>query len=81
MGTKGISMKSMDDQMMAAMNIPNKDKSFLKGMIAHHEGAIQMCDDEIRHGKNQAAIAMAKKIRSQQVQEVQKMQRILKSLG
>ena len=77
---QGLDMKQMDSQMMKAMRIPNKDAAFLKGMIAHHEGAIQMAEDEIRNGQNPAAKRIAQKILVEQKVQVQKMQRILKSL-
>ena len=37
-------MKDMHEKMMAAVNEPDPDKAFAKGMIAHHEGAIAMAE-------------------------------------
>ena len=43
-------MKDMHDKMMAAVNEPDPDKAFAKGMIAHHEGAIAMAETELKYG-------------------------------
>lgn len=55
------------------------DQMWLTGMIAHHEGAVQMADTEIAHGKNADAVALAKTIKAAQTQEIAKMKHMLAS--
>ena len=44
-------MKDMHDKVMAAVNESDPDKAFMKGMVAHHEGAIAMAETELKYGK------------------------------
>ncbi|NLG48460.1 DUF305 domain-containing protein, partial [Gordonia sp. (in: high G+C Gram-positive bacteria)] len=44
-------------------------KLFLTQMIEHHEGAVDMAEDEIEDGKNADAVAMAKSIVESQQKE------------
>jgi uncharacterized protein (DUF305 family) len=53
---------------------------FLTGMIAHHEGAITMAQDEIRDGQFDGAIDMAHAIVASQQQEIATMKGILATL-
>ncbi|OMC00777.1 DUF305 domain-containing protein [Mycobacterium sp. NS-7484] len=55
-------------------------KLFLTHMIAHHEGAITMAKDEIRDGKNPAALELARTIVSTQQQEIDAMKQKLAAL-
>ena len=55
------------------------DEMFLRGMIAHHEGAVTMADDEIGKGENPDAVALAKRIKAAQAAEIQQMQDLLAS--
>ena len=41
-------------------------KLFLSQMIAHHEGAVEMANAEVRSGKNAEAVALAKDIAASQ---------------
>ena len=52
-------------------------KLFLNHMIAHHEGAIAMAQDEIKDGRFPAAVAMARSIVTAQQQEIDTMRGIL----
>lgn len=45
-------------------------KLYLQGMVKHHQGAIQMAQDEVTSGKNPDAIALAKSIVSSQQEEI-----------
>ena len=49
------------------------DQMFVQMMIEHHEGAIEMARDEQANGKNAEAVALAKKIESDQQAEIAKM--------
>ena len=48
-------------------------KLFLSQMIAHHEGAVEMANAEIRSGKNAEAIQLGKDIAASQADEIQEM--------
>jgi uncharacterized protein (DUF305 family) len=49
-------------------------------MIAHHEGAISLAQNEIEEGQYPPAVAMARSIASTQQQEIDTMKRILSSM-
>ena len=49
-------------------------------MIEHHRGAVAMAKTEIQDGKNPEAIALARKIISDQESEIAEMQRLLAGL-
>ncbi|WP_208301146.1 DUF305 domain-containing protein [Mycobacterium sp. DL440] len=55
-------------------------KLYLTHMIAHHEGAITMAQDEIKDGQYPAAVEMARTIVKTQQQEIDTMHQILGSL-
>jgi uncharacterized protein (DUF305 family) len=55
------------------------DQMWLKGMIAHHEGAVEMANTEIAKGKNGDAIDLAKSIKAAQAKEIAKMKNMLGS--
>jgi uncharacterized protein (DUF305 family) len=71
-----------DDQMTALKNAEGVEAArlFLTGMIAHHEGAIDMAQTEIGDGKYAAAIDMAHAIAKTQQQEIDTMKGILETL-
>ena len=53
------------------------DRAFMNGMIAHHEGAVDMAADVLKDGKNLAVNALAKKITSAQDAEITEMKKLL----
>ena len=53
---------------------------FLTQMIAHHEGAITMAEDEVANGSNLAAVELAKDVVSSQGTEIQAMKTLLADL-
>jgi uncharacterized protein (DUF305 family) len=53
------------------------EKLFLEQMIEHHEGAIEMAQDEIDDGQNTDAIAMANTIVTSQTEEIVTMKDLL----
>lgn len=55
-------------------------KLFLRQMIAHHEGAVEMANAEVRSGKNAEAIQLAKDIAASQTDEIQEMKELLAGL-
>ena len=66
------------NDLMAASGI-NWDRMFLKMMIEHHEGAVQMAQVEVDEGENPDAVALAKTIISDQKAEITQMRQLLES--
>jgi len=61
------------DKMMAGMDITPSgaaDRDFAAMMIAHHQGAIDMAQAELRHGKNEQLRRIAQEIIVEQQQEI-----------
>ncbi|AII11180.1 DUF305 domain-containing protein [Rhodococcus opacus] len=77
----GSGMMSAQD-MEALQNAQGVDASrlFLTQMIAHHQGAIAMAQNEINSGQYPDAVAMARTIVDTQQQEITTMENILSSL-
>jgi uncharacterized protein (DUF305 family) len=82
-GMSGMGMGMMSPADMDALkNAQGVDASklFLTGMIAHHQGAIDMANSEIKDGQFAPAIEMAKSIVTSQQQEIDQMKAIVASL-
>lgn len=65
--------KQANSKMHEAMMIEytnNTDVDFLKGMIAHHEGAVEMAKVQLQYGKDPAVKAFAQKIIEDQSREI-----------
>ena len=61
------------DKMMAGMAIQPSgdiDRDFAEMMIPHHQGAIEMAEAELRHGKNEQLRRIAQEIVVDQQQEI-----------
>ncbi len=58
---------------------PDSSKLFLQQMVQHHQGAIDMAKEELNTGKNTDAMALAKKIVTDQTTEIATMKILLKS--
>jgi hypothetical protein len=61
------------DKMMAAMNVKpsgDVDQDFVAMMIPHHQGAIDMAQAELRHGRNEQLRRIAQEIIVGQQQEI-----------
>jgi uncharacterized protein (DUF305 family) len=80
-GMAGQGMMS-DADMTALMDAQGVEASklFLTQMIAHHEGAITMAQNEIKDGQFPAALEMAKAIVTTQQKEIDTMKAILATL-
>ena len=68
--------KMMRDMEIKYSNKPDVD--FVRGMIPHHQGAIDMAKVQLAHGKDPAIRAMAEKIIADQEKEIGQMQEWLK---
>lgn len=70
----------MSDQEMDRMRSasgPSFDEMWLRGMIVHHRGAVDMAKTQIADGENPEAIALAKTITKDQKAEIEEMEQIL----
>ncbi|RVU82073.1 DUF305 domain-containing protein [Leucothrix sargassi] len=74
--TQAYQQKDMSnhDAMMQGTMDANPDVAFAKGMIPHHQGAIDMATIEQTYGKNPAMLALAKQIKQAQTPEIKQMQ-------
>ena len=76
-----MGMDEMNAQMMKGMTASDIDVAFVCGMIAHHQGAINMAKAELAHGDDQWAKDMAKKVIDAQEQEIADMLKWLDEQG
>ena len=63
-------MARMDKDMMDGMMADDADVAFICGMIAHHQGAIDMAKVELQYGDDAWAKEMAQKVIDAQTQEI-----------
>jgi uncharacterized protein (DUF305 family) len=82
--TAGHNMSSTDGMMSAdEMSALGKatgsafDRSWLTMMVAHHQGAIKMAQDEKAQGSNTEALALADKIITAQQAEIAEMSKLI----
>ena len=75
----GMSQEEMMTQ-LDALTGAEFDQAFLEAMIAHHEGAIGMSEQQLADGQNPDAVTLAEKIIDDQQTEITEMQEILTSL-
>jgi uncharacterized protein (DUF305 family) len=74
-------MMSPDD--LAALEAAQGDEAarmFLTQMIAHHEGAVAMAEEETANGQNPDAVALAEAVVADQSAEIEKMKDLLANL-
>jgi uncharacterized protein (DUF305 family) len=65
--------KAANDKMHTAMDIPftgDADRDFIAGMIAHHQGAIDMANVVIKFGKDPGVRKLAEEIIQAQDKEI-----------
>lgn len=63
-------MMKMHPAMMQGIMVEDPDVAFACGMIAHHQGAIDMAEVELKFGDNDEAKQMAQKIIDAQKKEI-----------
>jgi uncharacterized protein (DUF305 family) len=76
--------KDVMDKMHMSMNMDyagDPDTHFIKSMIPHHQGAIDMAEVELKYGKDPQAKAFAEKIIKAQKAEIDEMNAWLKEHG
>ncbi len=64
------SMDEMHKKMKSMTMTGNQDMDFAMMMVAHHQGAIDMAQAQIDHGKDKQMISAAKKIIVAQKKEI-----------
>ena len=77
-------LQAANTKMHEAMNIAytgNPDVDFMKSMIPHHQGAIDMAKIALQHGKDPAVKKLAREIIKAQESEIAMMQGWLKKNG
>ena len=72
-------MMKMEPAMMKGMMNKDPDVAFTCGMIAHHQGAIDMANVELKYGDNAKFKEMARKIIKAQKQEITEFKEWLKA--
>ena len=71
------SMNKMNQAMSSAPMTGNPDHDFVVMMIPHHQGAIDMANDELQHGKDPELRKLAHDIVTAQDKEIALMKRWL----
>ncbi|WP_236949280.1 DUF305 domain-containing protein [Mycolicibacterium goodii] len=81
-GMAGMAGMVSDADMAALRDAEGVDAArlFLTHMIAHHEGAIDMAQEEVNEGRFEDAVQMARTIVIMQEQEIKQMREILDTL-
>lgn len=74
-------MMKNHDAMMQGITATDPDVAFVKGMIPHHQGAIDMSDVELKYGKDPAMRQLAEQIKQAQAPEIKQMQDWLDKKG
>jgi len=75
------SMDAMHQGMEEGLKAKDPDLGFAKGMLAHHEGAIDMARYELQHGKDPEMRKLAEDIIQAQQKEIDQLKRWIKAHG
>lgn len=71
-------MTQMHRSMVAAPMTGDTDRDFLVMMIAHHQGAVEMCRIELRYGHNAQVLGLCRNIIASQSAQIQEMEELLR---
>jgi hypothetical protein len=75
------SMARMHQEMDAALDQPDPDVAFVKGMVAHHQGAVDMARIQLQYGKDPSNRQLADHIIVEQQRELAEMREWLRRRG
>ncbi|KRC62075.1 hypothetical protein ASE14_09810 [Agromyces sp. Root81] len=78
-GGHGMSGMLSDDELAAleAADAASASQLFLEQMIEHHEGAVDMAEEQLASGSHEGAIEMAEAIIATQTAEIERMEALL----
>ena len=78
-GMDGMSgmMSAEDMAELEAATGGSFDRAFLEMMVVHHEGAVEMAQEQLEAGENPSALALAQEVIDAQQAEIQRMQDLL----
>lgn len=67
-------MQKMNQEMMQGMMDPDPGKSWMKQMIAHHQGAVDMSEIVLKHSKDADVVKEARKTKEQNEKDMKELQ-------
>lgn len=70
-------MSDADLKKLGSLSGSAFDREFLAMMVAHHQGAIRMAEEQEKNGKNPDAVALGKKIAEDQTAEIAEIRKLL----
>jgi uncharacterized protein (DUF305 family) len=76
----GGMMSESDMQALTAADASDAARLYLEQMIEHHQGAIDMAQDEIDGGTDSEVVALARSIVDSQAAEISTMKELMASL-
>ena len=68
------SMNDMHEDMMEGMQANDADVAFAKGMLPHHEGAVDMAEIQLKYGKDDTMRKLAEDVIAAQEAEIKQME-------
>ena len=68
------SMNDMHEDMMESMQANDADVAFAKGMLPHHEGAVDMAEIQLKYGKDETMRKLAEDVIAAQEAEIKQME-------
>lgn len=73
------SMDDMHEDMMEGVQANDADVAFAKGMLPHHEGAVEMAEIQLKYGKDETMRKLATDIIAAQEAEIKQMENWLEA--
>lgn len=67
-------MDKMNKAMMQGMMDPDPDLAWMKGMAAHHQGAVDMSEAAIKHSKDETVVKEARKTKEENEKSLREIQ-------
>ncbi len=72
-------MARMHEAMSSVPTVGNEDQAFVRGMLPHHQGAVDMARTELAYGRDPQMRRLARAIIAAQEREIGEMQAWLKA--